>query len=246
MQKLAFAVVRARIQIQDLMRSQPNDVRARLPFELNDDRDIETWLRWKLGRKALTGKESVRYLVQFLVWQARKLQRRKTLPVRHRNSNGESPDEDPFFSTIASDKRRPSSSAIEERELAQEVCECALIASNELLRQRSYGSASRPAKAVLNCLIRLTFIICSTLGREAALVFFEHLQSSDGFLQLDKSRISLTLARAILMQNPIRNVRQALRGSGFPTASGIWWTEFRSRLHDVWFGRASQRGERDG
>jgi hypothetical protein len=233
------AVRAAQRVVSHTMRTRPQDVRARMPFDPDDPDDFETWARRELARHHWDGAETEAYIIRRIVWAAMKAARRRSLHAspsqtnriplvgyRHRSEPGD-PAADPAVSLDFSI----------ENELVEELLACTMAAVASMIA--SSRCPRRKARALLGCLARIGYDIKSELSIRSTQYFLDQLLVHPVFGQL-----LLACGWKQQFEGAIRSVqitgnrRRDLATAGWPCAGNDQWILFATALKHQWSTRS--------
>lgn len=221
-------VRRARRRICRCARPRPPFIRAGMPFDPYDPIDVEVWIKRRLKQREWSGRETIAYVVRWIVWQALKSCRRKTL-------QWQSLDAGDFGSKYAhcgksgglriAARKAPNEF---DGEPVEELAACAMTAIRS-----SFGleePTERTAMAALSCIARTAHAV-SSVSSAAAIAFTNAVYSHSVYRRLPltrKSREKFELALRRLRFTG--NARNDLKKTGLPCSGNEQWTSYRQVL----------------
>ena len=223
----------ARREICRAMRSRSPDVRACMPFDPGDARDVEVWIAWRLRQHAWAGDESVSYMVQWIRWQATKACRRKPIAI---GSLFDDSGSHGVNCECELEGRRSSLEAelASEVDVSEELIACVIAAIgrafviNELHTQRT-------AIAVLSCVARIVTTVSTVLSPPLLQGFKERIVCHPLLAKLSlplEIRERFKVAMAQLQSSG--NTRQDLRAVGWSSPGNRQWAAFKHALATEW------------
>lgn len=136
------AVHLAQRHICRIMRARPPDVRACLPFDPNDPRDVYVWASARMGKREWTGEETLGYAVRRIVWDAQKAGRRKSSFCSRTQLDSQAlPGSEAVFPEDIPGRTDPGGWHAEE-EVAEELAACVVGAAKLILSPSRLRSKS--------------------------------------------------------------------------------------------------------